>query len=505
MRTTTATAAARPRFLELVRVSGAGQAARDTPEDQRAALDQLRQARPGVLVERIEEGAAGLSGALPLDKRPDLLRLIELARAHAFDEVRVRHIDRLTRHPDPRERYAVFGAVMDAGAVIIDAGGHVIDPSSEMGELDYAFQTIGAARERKRIMERTSTAKARLAKEGKLMGPPPFGRSWDKHTEKWSFTPEIEVYRRVFKDLIGGKSANRIARDLTAEGVPTPGAAWRHNPSMNVWTAASVCQLVRNTSAIGRMKTHGTEIACPPVVDQQTFDRAQECLDRRNAKVGRPPREDNNALLRRTLVCGCGAPCWVQLSGKRDKLGAIHTYYVCSRIETEGTAEEACRRWHAVPKVDAALKEALLAWRDGRLSEIAGAVQVSKSKELSPEEEIKRTTAVLKRLDKQEDGLLRLFRRASVSPKAAERQLAEVARERRELEAVLSAAKLRAKADEQAAAAASDREKAIARIRATMKPRMPFSEWRKTVEALLPRGAAQIHPDGKLSLRLRSP
>src|SRR4051794_7125475 len=114
--TTTATplAAALPRYVELVRVSSQGQANRDTPEDQRAALNRLRLSRPGVLIERID---STVSGAKDSDDRKDLQRLAELARSPAFDEVRVRHTDRLTRHEDPRERFMVYGLIADAGAV----------------------------------------------------------------------------------------------------------------------------------------------------------------------------------------------------------------------------------------------------------------------------------------------------------------------------------------------------------------------------------------------------
>src|SRR4051812_40174303 len=100
-----------PRFVELIRVSSKKQSDADTPEVQRRELEKLQQRRPGVLVERIEDGASGLSGALGLAARPDLQRLAALARARAFDEVRVYDVDRLTRADDLRERAAVFGIV----------------------------------------------------------------------------------------------------------------------------------------------------------------------------------------------------------------------------------------------------------------------------------------------------------------------------------------------------------------------------------------------------------
>ena len=117
-----------PRVLELIRVSGAQQDARDTPQDQRRALDADRLAVPtGAIVERLEEV---VSGAEDIASRPDLQRLLVLAKAKAFDEVRVRFMNRLTRHPDPAERWIIFSAVKAAGAIFRACDGTVIDPAT---------------------------------------------------------------------------------------------------------------------------------------------------------------------------------------------------------------------------------------------------------------------------------------------------------------------------------------------------------------------------------------
>jgi len=417
----------------------------------------------------------------------------------------VRHLDRLTRADDPRERYAIFGAVMDAGATIVDAGGHVIDPMSEVGELDFAFQSIMAARERRLIVKRTDEARKRLAAEGKLQGRAPFGRRWFKRTGEWSEDPGgMETYRRIFADVLAGKSLHEIAQALNAEGKPTPGASWKRRTmaASTGWSAANVGYLIRHPSAVGKVTSNGEPIpGCPPVVSPEEYERACRLLNASNLRAGRPATSaGNEALLRKVAVCGeCGGSIWVQRGGRK---GAWSYFYVCRRFRD--AEEEGCRRWHSVRAVDEVLKRQLIAWRDGRLPAIAGKV-ASVIETSAPEDEVKRTTAALKLLDRQEENFARLVRKMQLSERAARKQSDEITRERSELEARLATAKLRIEAREREAEASGEGEKAVARVKARMRVDMPFIDWRAAVEALLPRGAATLHADGKLALRLGAP
>jgi DNA invertase Pin-like site-specific DNA recombinase len=465
------------RFVELVRVSGSAQSAKDTPADQRAALDRLRQSRPGQLVERIEEGAAGLSGALPLDQRPDLQRLMALARARAFDEVRVRHLDRLTRHPDPRERYAIYGAVADASAVIVDAGGHVIDPASEMGELDFAFQTIVAARERSRIKERTLAARHRLASAGKLQGRPPYGRTWDKATGTWGENAaQMATYRRIFAEALAGRSLASIARGLQVDRVPTPGAGLRGKGKGNGrWTAAIVSHLVKRRHALGEVVSYGNVLRCPPVVDRETFDRVQAAV--KNPRAGRPPKDDASALLRGLLRCGaCGSPVWVITGGRP---GDVRDYYACRWVRTARTKE--CRTHHPVAKVDAAARDALLGWLAAAVVPSAGQRRQGASAAV--------LEARLKALGAEEVRVLRAARTAS--PEASEAILAELASEREALRRELEEARLPPPAAPTAISPA-----ALARAR-----RAGPAALRSLVRSVLRPGDARLLPGGRLELR----
>jgi DNA invertase Pin-like site-specific DNA recombinase len=477
-----------PRYVELVRVSGEQQAARDTPADQRAALDKLRLARPGILVERIEEGASGLSGALPLNKRPDLMRLFALAKARSFDEVRVRHLDRLTRHPDPRERYAIYGAVMDASAVIVDASGHVIDPASEMGELDFAFNSIVAARERKRILERTVTARRRHAAEGQFGGRPPYGRTYDRKTKAWGEDPaQIKVFRRIFKEVIAGRSLATVAAGLQSDNIPTPAAKnWTKRKGAKggtgKWTSGIVGHLLKGRAATGTVTYMGQEMRCPPVVDEATFKRAREAVALQTS--GKRPSNPADALLRNLAVCGaCGAPMWVQTGAHGE---VRYRYYVCRFFRTSRTKE--CKQYHRVSEVDPVAREALLKWLAAEVAPVAGDATAPQ-----PRRSVEALEAKLKALAAEEGRLLRAARLAS--PEAAEAALMELAGEREGLKRELEIAKL-PPPPAPARATAAERSALLKRAKKATPGAL-----RTLVLTLLAPGDARIMPGGRLELR----
>jgi DNA invertase Pin-like site-specific DNA recombinase len=479
-----APAPALPRFVELVRVSSAGQADRDTPQDQRAALERLRVFRPGALVERIEV-ADGISGALAFDRRPDLRRLRELAEARAFDELRVRHLDRLTRHPDLRERAAILGLVADAGAIIVDAAGSVVDPATDAGEISYVLHTRWAAQERRRIQERTRAAKDRLVREGRLVnGRPPYGRTWDRKKGWGIDEPTAAVYRRMFELCLEGESLRRIAARLTSEGSTTPLGS--------DWTPAHVSRLLREPAAKGVYVTQGVEVQIPAVVDAETWDAAGARLRANNHLSG--PRPRTPALLRKLLVCGeCGAPMYVTKGGKE---GSRRFYYYCS-------SGGSCSTYHQVAVVDDVVREAIAAFlrRPAALRSAAGRERPQDDGERA-EAEIADARRELRDLDRQEERVARLLRRRLISAKVGEGQLEEVVRLRAAAEAALAGAQARAEAAARREEAAVEIEARVAALRAKLDAATP-DDWRALLEVLFPRAAGRgvrIFPDGQIRL-----
>ncbi|MCG8422229.1 MAG: recombinase family protein, partial [Proteobacteria bacterium] len=218
-----------PRYVELVRVSGRGQVERETPESQRRSLDQLAGRRPGRRVARIE--ALAVSAAIPLEQTAQGKDLLMLADK-GFDELRLWDIDRGlgARADDPRDRLAIFGIAREADAVIVDCAGRVIDPSKELGELDYYLRTFFAAQERRKIAQRTQAGRKRIAADGGYAGAGfvPYGLRWDRNRRKWSIDDSrAAIVRDVYRRCLDGQAAGTIANELNARGVPTQqGKRW---------------------------------------------------------------------------------------------------------------------------------------------------------------------------------------------------------------------------------------------------------------------------------------
>lgn len=481
-----APAAGLPRFVELVRVSGAGQAARDTPEDQRRALEQLRRSRPGAFVERIDEA---ISASIDSAHRSDLARLLELGRARAFDELRVRHLDRCTRHDDPRERFVVYGIVRDAGAVIVSADGQVIDPATDAGELSYYVQTLAAAQERRRIVERTREAKERLVREGRLVnGRPPWGRTFDARTGRWGIDKATAAtYRRLFEVALAGSSLRAITARLNAEGVEPPGGG--------KWTTARVSHLLAHPAAMGVYTSMGVTFEIPPIVDRQTFEAVRARMRAASSLSG--PRPKIEAMLRKLLTCAvCGSSMYVDKGGSKRYPGH---YYTCSG------SDPACRGYHRIERVDAAVRDEVAAFlRRPRPLRLAAESGGREDDAAAARREVRAAMRELRDLDGQEERVARLVRRELIRPKTGDGQLAEVARLRSDAEARLAAARARVEAAERREEMAAELTARLDELRRRLGKNATPEAWREVCLLLFPRVpglGVRIYPDGNLELR----
>jgi len=373
--------------------------------------------RPGIVIRRIE--ALGVSGAKGVADRADLKELLRLAADKAFDEIRVFSVDRLTRSDDVRERFAVYGAARDASARIVDCNGRVIDPGDDtgMGELDFYLQTMFAARERKKIVQRTAAGRKLKASQGKLAhGLPPYGRRFDRASNTWELVPvEVEIYRGIIDACLEGRMMLQIAKDLNARGVPSRRERWGYTSIRNLLTEPTI---------VGEYRSHGFTIQIPPICNRQTWEQVKSRLEQRRVKP--PDTKARAALLRGLGRCAsCGMPLWVLTTG--EKRGRPR--YGCPKPFNRTTP---CpdRRTKRVDEVDALVRDAVLNLvrrRDLFERAVAAANGAEKS---TPEKSAKVIEAEIVKLASKEAKTLKLFNEGFLTEDTAKSELAAIKRAR---------------------------------------------------------------------------
>ena len=94
------------------------------------------------------------------------------------------------------------------------------------------------------------------ALKGKALGRLSYGYKFGKDRCDWVIDePAAEVVKRIFKDYTSGVGIIDICRNLTAEGVPTPGI-YRGESTTKEWGVSSICQMLDEPVYIGRYTSH---------------------------------------------------------------------------------------------------------------------------------------------------------------------------------------------------------------------------------------------------------
>ena len=256
--------------------------------------------------------------------------------------------------------------------------GGPIDPANEAH--DMIMSTFGSLSkgERNRIKVRVRTAmSARAQMEGRYLGGrPPYGyvlidvgphpnpaKAADgKRLHALAIDERAAaVVVRIFTEFLAGAGIYAIAERLTAEGIPCPSA---HDRDRNrhrcglAWSKSAVRAILTNPRYTGRQVwnrqrkdevlldvhdvalghttkmrwndqgqwIYSEQIAHPPIIDDETFAKAQQLLAAKNArKIVRRPRSSPRAyVLRGVLFCGI---CHRRMQGSWNN---NQTYYRCT-------------------------------------------------------------------------------------------------------------------------------------------------------------------------------
>jgi site-specific DNA recombinase len=294
-----------------------------------------------------------ISGAVPIDERPQGRQLQELINRREIGAVVVYQVDRLSR--DMLKTLFTVQAWLHAGIEI-----YFLDRGQVTSEKDIGLVVSAwlGDEERTKIVERTSRGRNAKARNGKAVGSgtAPYGYSYSagQLTIKES---EAEIVRNIFDWYTSGDAAGKklgykeIAFRLTRQGVPTPSTSkgWKKKRvrDASIWDQSGVMWILKNETYAGvlrygkyigkngkggkRPPEDTIAIDVPAIVSRETWAAAQT-QRKANRRRGRSPVE-RVYLLHGLIKCSCG-----------HKMTGTNGYYRCSmRRSREARLEEICQ------------------------------------------------------------------------------------------------------------------------------------------------------------------
>jgi len=335
------------------RVSSDDQAQRGTIGTQTDTLDRRLASEPDVeIVARYIDD--GVSGTIPMGKRPGGGLLMRDAVAGNIDEVWFLATDRLGRDaPDVLRTRRQLGTL----------GIRLMTPSGECNPLVTDIEAVIGDYVRVKLLADTARGIDRAARAGRYLGgivPLGFRVAGQKETarlvpdrtEMWAGRSAADLVREIYERLaLRGQSCRAIAADFNALGIPTDYErdgrmvakvkGQRKERTQNLWRAGRIRNLVVNRvyrgelqygRRVGKGRPAREVISAPvePLVSPALWDEAQAALARNRRCAKNTPR---HYLLRSVVKCGtCGLTYvgswsqgvgWYRCGGQLVERGAI--------------------------------------------------------------------------------------------------------------------------------------------------------------------------------------
>jgi len=269
----------------------------------------------------VDIGASGTA-----TRRPELQRMLEDAATGQFKVIVALNVDRLARGLKPLFH---ISDVTERVGVSLEFVNETYD-GTPVGEAMLHIRVVFGKMERDLMIERTKMGKEARANEGKYKGGcPPFGYRYNRHTGFLEIAEEeARIVKLVFKWYLEDVDVNEIVLRLNATGIPTKLRSKRG------WSRHSVYRIIDTTYYHGEAYQKGIPIHSPPIINKETFDRA-EAKKKANLFFSRR-KTKTFFLLQRLLYCEqCGhmlaahSQYYNRWRGKRYPVNNPYRYYRC--------------------------------------------------------------------------------------------------------------------------------------------------------------------------------
>ena len=157
----------------------------------------------------------------------------------------------------------------------------------------------------------------------------PFGYVYDAETGQLQPHPEYaDIVRQMFHWAADGDGLYAISTRLEAAGVKVPlPPGKQHIAKKREWHVTTVWKMLTHPRYIGKATYAGHAMACPALVDEETFEAARERLTERGQRMkGRVTR---TYMLRGLVYCRfCGGACRSKTDSKPS--GWTQAVYECT-------------------------------------------------------------------------------------------------------------------------------------------------------------------------------
>lgn len=294
----------------------------------------------------------GISGIVPIDQRPGMIRLFADARQGRFDQVLVYKLDRLGR-----ETLLILQAVdaLKKLGVRVRSMTEEFDSATATGNLMLTLLSGFAAHEREVIRERSVAGTNRLAEAGAWLGGiVPYGYRKRGEKAEARIVPsddpipgfeisEGDVVRTIFRMCAAEKkSCQKIADHLNRKRIPagSSDAGKRNRRTAPFWRPGHIRNMIVSRTYMGEhlfgrrtkhQKRKPIVRPVPAIVTADAWLAAQQVLKgNRIEAVGHNRR---SYLLRGLIKCGL---CGLTFSGSRSNKDRDHYYHCNGRMMARG-------------------------------------------------------------------------------------------------------------------------------------------------------------------------
>jgi site-specific DNA recombinase len=390
----------------------------------------------------------GVSGMIPLTKRPQGSRLITDAAKGQFRTVIFYRVSRLGR------RLAVVldaYEALDEVDVVVRSATEPIDTAEPIGR--FIFQMLGAFAEldRETILDNTTRGRARGARQGRWYGVVPTGYAVQdgklipNESEILPGLAEAELVRDIYRRIAAGESSIKVADYLSALGLRRFKRYAKHDGRESViegapgWPAKRVSELVHNPTYKGTHVYNGkhgdVEREVPALVSGELWDRANAQLAKNRVTASRNSKQ--TYLLRSLIRCGACGVAYIGMSSQGARS------YRCGYASPghRGTPGDRCRgKVLNADHIEAAVWEDCERFlRDPGEALNEAKRQLEASRRAAPDPEPVRQ-ALLRQLaskDGERGDVVTLMRRRVITVDEAEQQLTAIAGEQDAIQAEL--------------------------------------------------------------------